>query len=126
MQKVILYNTATRQKEELMPIKENEVGIYSCGPTGSGKTSAARILAKSVNCSDLKNGEPCGKCENCKLIMDGKEMDIVEIDAASNRGIEDIRDLKDKAYLMPSKLKKKVFIIIAFKIRDIIFKKFRN
>lgn len=96
---------------KILMAKEAPQSFLFVGPKGSGKTSAARILARSVNCSNLKNGEPCGECESCKLIMDGKEMDIVEIDAASNRGIEDIRDLKDKAYLMPSKLKKKVFII---------------
>ena len=96
---------------KILMAKEAPQSFLFVGPKGSGKTSAARILARSVNCSNLKNGEPCGECESCKLILEGKEMDIVEIDAASNRGIEDIRDLKDKAYLMPSKLKKKVFII---------------
>lgn len=81
------------------------------GPKGAGKTSAARILARAVNCTDLKNGEPCGKCDNCKEIIKGGAMDVIEMDAASNRGIEDIRSLKDKAYLLPSKLSKKVFII---------------
>ena len=81
------------------------------GPKGAGKTSAARILARAVNCTDLQNGEPCGKCDNCKEIIKGGAMDIIEMDAASNRGIEDVRSLKDKAYLLPSKLNKKVFII---------------
>lgn len=81
------------------------------GPKGAGKTSAARILARAVNCTDLKNGEPCGKCDNCKEILNGSSLDIIEIDAASNRGIEDIRSLKERAYLLPSKLSKKVFII---------------
>jgi len=81
------------------------------GPKGAGKTSAARILARAVNCTDLKNGEPCGKCDNCKEIIKGGAMDVIEMDAASNRGIEDVRSLKDKAYLLPSKLNKKVFII---------------
>jgi len=81
------------------------------GPKGAGKTSAARILARAVNCTDPKNGEPCGKCDNCKEIIKGGAMDVIEMDAASNRGIEDIRSLKDKAYLLPSKLNKKVFII---------------
>lgn len=81
------------------------------GPKGSGKTSAARILARAVNCTNSKDGEPCGKCDNCKEIIKGGAMDIIEMDAASNRGIEDIRSLKDKAYLLPSKLTKKVFII---------------
>ncbi|MFA6185322.1 MAG: DNA polymerase III subunit gamma/tau [Candidatus Shapirobacteria bacterium] len=81
------------------------------GPKGAGKTSAARILARAVNCTDLQNGEPCGKCDNCKEIIKGGAMDVIEMDAASNRGIEDVRSLKDKAYLLPSKLNKKVFII---------------
>ena len=81
------------------------------GPKGAGKTSAARILARAVNCTDLQNGEPCGKCDNCKEIIKGGAIDVIEMDAASNRGIEDIRALKDKAYLLPSKLNKKVFII---------------
>ena len=81
------------------------------GPKGAGKTSAARILARAINCDDRLNGEPCDKCDNCKEILEGRAMDIIEMDAASNRGIEDVRSLKEKAYLMPSKLKYKVFII---------------
>lgn len=81
------------------------------GPKGAGKTSAARILAKAINCTDLKDGEPCGKCENCLEVIKGNSMDVIEMDAASNRGIEDIRSLKDKVNLLPSKLPKKVFII---------------
>jgi len=96
---------------KILMAKEAPQSFLFVGPKGSGKTSAARILARAVNCSDLKNGEPCGECENCKSILEGKDMDIIEIDAASNRGIEDVRELKDRAYLMPSRLKKKVFII---------------
>lgn len=81
------------------------------GPKGAGKTSAARILAKSVNCEHLDKGEPCNKCANCKEINSGASMDVVELDGASNRGIEDMRNLKDKAYLLPSKLVRKVIII---------------
>lgn len=77
------------------------------GPRGVGKTSTARILAKMVNCP--KGG--CNKCDICRSITDGSNMDLIEIDAASNRGIEDIRDLRDKIKLSPSFLKKKVYII---------------
>src|SRR3989339_1486901 len=64
------------------------------GPKGSGKTSAARIVAKSVNCVEVKNGEPCGKCDNCLEIDRGSSMDVMELDAASNRGIDDVRELR--------------------------------
>ncbi|MFA6602320.1 MAG: DNA polymerase III subunit gamma/tau [Candidatus Shapirobacteria bacterium] len=81
-----------------------------CGPKGSGKTSAARIFAKAVNC--LKEGtDACGKCENCLEIGRGKSMDIMEMDAASNRGIDEVRMLKEKVFLAPTKLKNKVIII---------------
>lgn len=85
--------------------------LLFAGPKGSGKTSAARILAKAVNCLNLKEGEPCGECANCLEIEKGNSLDIIEMDAASNRGIDDVRSLKDNAYLSPVKLKKKIFII---------------
>ena len=81
------------------------------GPKGAGKTSAARILARAVNCTNLDNGDPCGECDNCREILKGSCLDVIEMDAASNRGIDEARDLKEKAYLLPSKLAKKVFII---------------
>lgn len=79
------------------------------GPRGTGKTSTARILAKMVNCED-KNA-PCNKCQNCMSITDGSNLDLIEIDAASNRGIEDIRSLREKIKLAPSTSRKKVYII---------------
>ena len=79
------------------------------GPRGTGKTSTARILAKMVNCLD--KDAPCNKCTICTSITDGSNLDLIEIDAASNRGIEDIRALREKIKLAPSSLKKKVYII---------------
>lgn len=82
------------------------------GPRGVGKTTIARLIAKGVNC--LENGissKPCGECENCKDISEGNFMDLVEIDAASNRGIDEIRQLKEKINYRPSKGRKKIYII---------------
>lgn len=83
------------------------------GPRGAGKTSTARIISRIVNCEkNSKNlGEPCNECRACKAILNGSSMDFIEIDAASNRGIDDIRELKDKVRLAPSELKYKVYII---------------
>lgn len=82
------------------------------GPRGTGKTTTARILAKSLNCEKLKpNGDPCDKCSNCVSIREGSFIDLIEIDAASNRGIDDIRDLKDKIKLAPTMGRNKVYII---------------
>lgn len=80
------------------------------GPRGTGKTSTARILAKMVNCEKEKS-MPCNKCSTCLSITDGSNLDLVEIDAASNRGIEDIRSLREKIKLSPSNAKKRVYII---------------
>lgn len=80
------------------------------GPKGSGKTSTARILAKMVNCEAEKD-IPCNKCSSCISITDGSNLDLIEIDAASNRGIDDIRELREKIKLSPTSSKKKVYII---------------
>ncbi len=82
-----------------------------CGTRGTGKTSAAKILAKAANCLSPINGNPCEKCQNCMDIAAGNVTDILEIDAASNNGVDNIRDLRDQVLFPPAYLKKRVYII---------------
>ncbi len=81
------------------------------GSRGTGKTTCAKILAKAVNCLSLKDGDPCGECESCMGIDNGSVMDVVEIDAASNNGVENIRNLREEASFTPASVKYRVYII---------------
>lgn len=94
-------------------VKENLIShayLFS-GPRGTGKTSVARILAQSINCEKRTSYNPCGKCRACVNAKEGKTMDLLEIDAASNRGIDEIRDLREKIKFAPTESRFKVFII---------------
>jgi DNA polymerase-3 subunit gamma/tau len=85
--------------------------ILFVGPRGTGKTSLARIVAKAVNCTNLQDGDPCDACPSCVSIREGRAFDLVEIDAASNRGIDAVRDLRERIHYPPSDLKRKVYIL---------------
>lgn len=100
----------TTLKNEIKEGRINHAYLFT-GSRGTGKTTCAKILAKAVNCLNPKDGNPCGECEICRSIDNGSILDVVEMDAASNRGIDDIRDIISTAQLLPEKCKYRVYII---------------
>jgi len=97
-------------KTQLLSGKLSHAYLFT-GSRGTGKTSSAKILAKAVNCLNLQDGNPCNCCEACRSIDAGSCMDVLEIDAASNNGVDNVRDLRDDAIYTPSQVKKRVYII---------------
>ena len=101
---------ATTLRQAVEQGKISHAYLFS-GPRGTGKTSVAKIFAKAMNCPNQKNGEPCNDCYICQAITEGSLEDVIEIDAASNNGVDEIRDIRDKSTYAPSLAKHKVYII---------------
>ena len=97
-------------KNQLIANRVGHAYLFN-GGRGTGKTTSAKILARAVNCLNLQDGEPCNECEICKDILDGSLTDVVEMDAASNNGVEDIRKIRDEVNFLPTKAKYRVYII---------------
>ena len=101
---------ATTLRQAVEQGKISHAYLFS-GPRGTGKTSVAKIFAKAMNCPNQKDGEPCNDCYICQAITEGSLEDVIEIDAASNNGVDEIRDIRDKSTYAPSMAKHKVYII---------------
>ena len=97
-------------KQQLLTEKMSHACLFT-GSRGTGKTSCAKILSKAVNCLNPENGNPCNRCSACRSIDEGSCMDVLEIDAASNNGVDHVRDLRDDAIYTPSQVRKRVYII---------------
>ena len=106
------------RQEHIVKILKNQIesgkighAYLFCGPRGTGKTSVAKIFARAINCESPVNGSPCGKCATCRALAEGSNLDISEIDAASNNGVDEMRDLREKVQYPPVAGKDKVYII---------------
>lgn len=108
---VIGQETMTQTLKNAIMTHQTSHAYLFTGPRGTGKTSAAKIFAKAINCHYQKDGEPCNECETCRAITAGALNDVIEIDAASNNGVEEIRDIRDKAKYAPTQADYKIYII---------------
>ena len=106
------------RQEHIVRILKNQIATgrighayLFCGPRGTGKTSTAKIFARAINCESPKGGSPCGKCAACKALADPSNLDVTEIDAASNNGVNEMRDLREKVQYPPVAVRYKVYII---------------
>ncbi len=111
------FESVVRQ-EHIIRILKNQItgdrishAYLFCGPRGTGKTSIARIFARAINCESPVNGSPCGKCKTCKALSEGGNLDVYEIDAASNNGVDEMRDLREKVQYPPVNGRYKVYIV---------------
>ena len=106
------------RQEHIVTVLKNQIATgrighayLFCGPRGTGKTSIAKIFAQAINCEQPKDGSPCGVCATCKALADASNLDVTEIDAASNNGVDEMRDLREKVQYPPVAGKYKVYII---------------
>lgn len=97
-------------KNQIMAGRVGHAYLF-CGSRGTGKTTSAKILSRAVNCLNPQNGEPCNECEICKEILSGSVTDVIEMDAASNNGVDDIREIRDAVNFLPTKAKYRIYII---------------